>query len=82
MIDGRKQFSLAHSTTFHCLLGCGIGEVVGVIVGTALGLSILATLVLAVILGFVLASFSDCGHYCGRDSGSAVLFGRFWSLKD
>ena len=53
VLDKRSQFALAHSATWHCLLGCGIGEVVGVIIGTALGLSTLITLVLAVVLGFV-----------------------------
>ena len=48
-----SQLSLAHSATWHCLLGCGIGEVVGVIIGTALELPNTNTLVLAVALGFV-----------------------------
>ena len=51
--DKESQLGLAHSATWHCLLGCGIGEVIGVIIGTALGYSNLATLVLAVALGFV-----------------------------
>ncbi len=51
--DNESQLGLAHSATWHCLLGCGIGEVVGVIIGTALVFSNLNTLVLAVILGFV-----------------------------
>ncbi len=48
-----SQLSLAHSATWHCLMGCGIGEVVGVIIGTALELPNTNTLVLAVALGFV-----------------------------
>jgi len=51
--DHASQLSLAHSATWHCLMGCGFGEVMGVIIGTALGLSIINTLVLAVGLGFV-----------------------------
>jgi len=51
--DKASRLRLAHSTTWHCLLGCGIGEVVGVIIGTALLLSTTRTLVLAVVLGFV-----------------------------
>ncbi len=53
MFDRRSQLRLAHSATWHCLLGCGIGEVVGVIIGTAFGYSNLTTLVMAVALGFV-----------------------------
>ncbi len=48
-----QQLSLAHSATWHCLLGCGLGEVVGVIIGTALGFSTVNTIILAVVLGFV-----------------------------
>ncbi len=51
--DKESQLGLAHSATWHCLLGCGIGEVVGVIIGTALGFSNATTLALAVVLGFV-----------------------------
>ena len=53
VLDKASHLSLAHSATWHCLLGCGIGEVVGVIIGTALLLSNTRTLVLAVVLGFV-----------------------------
>ncbi len=53
VLDRKSQLGLAHSATWHCLLGCGIGEVVGVIIGTAFGYSNLTTLVLAVALGFV-----------------------------
>jgi hypothetical protein len=52
-LDRASHLKLAHSATWHCLIGCGIGEVIGVIIGTALGLSSVITLVLAVILGFV-----------------------------
>jgi hypothetical protein len=52
-LDRASHLKLAHSATWHCLIGCGIGEVIGVIIGTALGLSNVITLVLAVILGFV-----------------------------
>ncbi len=51
--DNASKLSLAHSATWHCLMGCGLGEVLGVIIGTALGLSNINTLVLAVGLGFV-----------------------------
>lgn len=51
--DEPSQLSLAHSATWHCLMGCGLGEVLGVIIGTALGLSNINTLILAVGLGFV-----------------------------
>ncbi len=51
--DKASQLSLAHSATWHCLMGCGLGEVLGVVIGTALGLSNIDTLILAVILGFV-----------------------------
>ncbi len=51
--DNASQLSLAHSATWHCLMGCGLGEVLGVIIGTALGLSNINTLVLAVVLGFI-----------------------------
>ena len=47
------QLSLAHSATWHCLMGCGLGEVVGVIIGTALEFPLVHTMVLAVVLGFV-----------------------------
>ena len=47
------QLSLAHSATWHCLMGCGLGEVVGVILGTALEFPLVHTMVLAVVLGFV-----------------------------
>ena len=53
VLDKASHLRLAHSATFHCLLGCGIGEVVGVIIGTALLLSTTRTIVLAVVLGFV-----------------------------
>ena len=49
--DKASQYNLAHSATFHCLMGCGIGEVGGVIIGVAFGLSNLTTLALAVVLG-------------------------------
>ncbi len=52
--DTASQLSLAHSATWHCLMGCGVGEVVGVIIGTALELPIVHTMVLAIVLGFVL----------------------------
>ncbi len=48
-----SQLSLAHSATWHCLMGCGLGEVLGVIIGTALELPIVHTMVLAIVLGFV-----------------------------
>ena len=48
-----SQLSLAHSATWHCLMGCGLGEVVGVIIGTALEFPLVHTMVLAVVLGFV-----------------------------
>ncbi len=48
-----SQLSLAHSATWHCLMGCGLGEVVGVIIGTALELPIVHTMILALVLGFV-----------------------------
>lgn len=51
--DNASQLSLAHSATWHCLMGCGLGEVLGVIIGTALELPIVHTMVLAVVLGFV-----------------------------
>jgi hypothetical protein len=51
--DNASQLSLAHSATWHCLMGCGLGEVAGVIIGTALGLPNINTLTLAVVLGFV-----------------------------
>ncbi len=51
--DASLQLSLAHSATWHCLMGCGLGEVVGVIIGTALGFSTVNTIILAVVLGFV-----------------------------
>ena len=51
--DTASQLSLAHSATWHCLMGCGLGEVAGVIIGTALDFSNMNTLVLAVVLGFV-----------------------------
>jgi len=51
--DSTSQLGLAHSATWHCVMGCGIGEIVGVIIGTAIGLPVLHTLILAVILGFV-----------------------------
>ena len=37
--DTASQLSLAHSATWHCLMGCGLGEVAGVIIGTALDFS-------------------------------------------
>ena len=43
-----SQLSLAHSATWHCLMGCGLGEVVGVIIGTALELPIVQTMVLVI----------------------------------
>ncbi len=51
--DNAAQLSLAHSATWHCLMGCGLGEVMGVIIGTALRLPNINTLILAVVLGFV-----------------------------
>ena len=51
--DNASQLSLAHSATWHCLMGCGLGEVLGVIIGTALELPIMNTMILAVVLGFV-----------------------------
>ena len=51
--DTASQLSLAHSATWHCLMGCGLGEVVGVIIGTALEFPLVHTMVLAVVLGFV-----------------------------
>jgi len=51
--DTASQLSLAHSATWHCLMGCGLGEVLGVIIGTALELPIVHTMVLALVLGFV-----------------------------
>jgi len=51
--DNASQLSLAHSATWHCLMGCGLGEVLGVIIGTALELPIVHTMVLAIVLGFV-----------------------------
>ena len=51
--DTASQLSLAHSATWHCLMGCGLGEVVGVIIGTALEFPLVQTMVLAVVLGFV-----------------------------
>ncbi len=51
--DTASQLSLAHSATWHCLMGCGLGEVLGVIIGTALELPIVHTMVLAIVLGFV-----------------------------
>ncbi len=51
--DTTSQLSLAHSATWHCLMGCGLGEVVGVIIGTALEFPLVHTMVLAVVLGFV-----------------------------
>ncbi len=51
--DTTSQLSLAHSATWHCLMGCGLGEIAGVVIGTALGLPSLYTLILAVLLGFV-----------------------------
>ncbi len=53
VLDKASHLKLAHSATFHCLIGCGIGEVIGIIIGTALGLSNLITIVLALVLGFV-----------------------------
>ncbi len=44
---------LAVSTTFHCLIGCGIGEVAGMIISTAIGLNNLDSIVLSVILGVI-----------------------------
>ena len=51
--DTSSQLRLAHSATWHCLMGCGLGEVLGVIIGTALGFSTANTIILAVVLGFV-----------------------------
>ncbi len=51
--DTTSQLGLAHSATWHCLMGCGLGEVLGVIIGTALELPIVHTMVLAIVLGFV-----------------------------
>ncbi len=51
--DTASQLSLAHSATWHCLMGCGLGEVVGVIIGTALEFPLVHTMVLAVVLGFI-----------------------------
>ena len=51
--DTTSQLGLAHSATWHCLLGCGLGEVVGVIIGTALGFSTVNTIIFAIALGFV-----------------------------
>lgn len=51
--NNESQLRLAHSATWHCLMGCGIGEVVGVVIGTALGFSNIHTLILALVLGFV-----------------------------
>ncbi len=51
--DTASQLSLAHSATWHCLMGCGLGEGVGVIIGTALEFPLVQTMVLAVVLGFV-----------------------------
>ncbi len=51
--DTASQLSLAHSATWHCLMGCGLGEVMGVIIGTALEFPLVHTMVLAVVLGFV-----------------------------
>ena len=51
--DNASQLNLAHSATWHCLMGCGLGEVLGVIIGTALELPIMNTMILAVVLGFV-----------------------------
>ncbi len=53
ILDKASHLKLAHSATFHCLIGCGIGEVIGIVIGTALGLSNLITFVLAIVLGFV-----------------------------
>ncbi len=53
ILDKASHLKLAHSATFHCLIGCGIGEVIGIIIGTALGFSNLITLILAIVLGFV-----------------------------
>ncbi len=53
ILDKASHLKLAHSATFHCLIGCGIGEVIGIIIGTALGFSNLTTLILAIVLGFV-----------------------------
>ena len=49
-----SQLSLAHSATWHCLMGCGLGEIAGVVIGTALGFSNVNTIILALVLGFVL----------------------------
>ncbi|KKL89930.1 hypothetical protein LCGC14_1909790 [marine sediment metagenome] len=51
-ITGRERLWLSTSTTFHCLIGCGLGEVAGMIIGTGLGMSNVKTIVLAVLLGF------------------------------
>jgi hypothetical protein len=51
--DNASQLSLAHSATWHCLMGCGLGEVLGIIIGTALGFSNVNTIILALVLGFV-----------------------------
>ena len=51
--DTTSQLSLAHSATWHCLMGCGLGEIAGVVIGTALGFSNVNTIILALVLGFV-----------------------------
>jgi hypothetical protein len=46
-------WSVAASSTLHCLTGCAIGEVLGMVIGTALELHNAATVVLSIVLAFV-----------------------------
>jgi hypothetical protein len=46
-------WSVAASSTLHCLTGCAIGEVLGMVIGTALELHNAATVVLSIVLALV-----------------------------
>lgn len=50
-----SAYSLALKTTFHCLIGCGIGEVAGMIISMAINLTTINSIVLSVLLGFFAA---------------------------
>jgi hypothetical protein len=44
---------LAAQTTFHCLMGCGVGDILGVIIGTFFGLPYGIRIVVGAFFGFI-----------------------------